>query len=127
MAKPEWGVKRLCQSCATKFYDLSRSPIACPQCGARFDPEALLKSRRSRPTAAPKPAKPPAKAPEVDETKRPDAESLDESSVDPNGDDQTLKKIADDGDDDSVMEDTSELGGDANLSDVVVTGVDEDN
>ena len=127
MAKPEWGVKRLCQSCATKFYDLSRSPIACPQCGARFDPEALLKSRRSRPTAAPKPAKPPAKAPEVDETKRPDAESLDESSVDPNGDDQTLKKIADDGDDDSVMEDTSELGGDANLSDVVVTGADEDN
>ena len=127
MAKPEWGVKRLCQSCATKFYDLSRSPIACPQCGARFDPEALLKSRRSRPTAAPKPAKPPAKAPEVDETRRPDAESLDESSVDPNGDDQTPKKVADDGDDDSVMEDTSELGGDADLTDVVVTGADEDN
>ena len=127
MAKPEWGVKRLCQSCATKFYDLSRSPIACPQCGARFDPEALLKSRRSRPTAAPKPAKPPAKAPEVDETRRPDAESLDESSVDPNGDAQTPKKVADDGDDDSVMEDTSELGGDANLSDVVGTGADEDN
>ncbi len=127
MAKLEWGVKRLCQSCATKFYDLSRSPIACPQCGARFDPEALLKSRRNRPTAAPKPAKPPAKAPKVDETRRPDAKSLDESSVDPNGDDQTLKKVADDGDDDSVMEDTSELGGDANLSDVVVTGADEDN
>ena len=44
MAKPEWGIKRVCQSCATKFYDLDRSPIACPQCGARFDPEALLKS-----------------------------------------------------------------------------------
>ncbi len=127
VAKPEWGVKRLCQSCATKFYDLGRSPIACPQCGARFDPEALLKSRRNRPTAAPKPAKPPAKAPEVDGTGRPDNESPDESSVDPGGDDQTVKKIADDGDDDSVMEDTSELGGDANLSDVVVTGADEDN
>ncbi|MEE9209178.1 MAG: TIGR02300 family protein, partial [Kiloniellales bacterium] len=47
VAKPEWGVKRICQSCAAKFYDLGRSPIACPQCGARFDPEALLKSRRS--------------------------------------------------------------------------------
>ena len=131
MAKPEWGVKRLCQSCATKFYDLSRSPIACPQCGARFDPEALLKSRRSRPTAAPKPAKPPAKAPAVAETGRPDNESPDESpdesSVAPGSDDQTLKKIADDGDDDSVIEDTSELGGDADLSDVVVTGADEDN
>ena len=55
MAKPEWGIKRVCQSCATKFYDLGRSPIACPQCGARFDPEALLKSSRSRPTAPAKP------------------------------------------------------------------------
>ncbi len=125
MAKPEWGVKRLCQSCATKFYDLSRSPIACPQCGARFDPEALLKSRRSRPAAAPRPAKPPAKAPEVDEPGRPDDESPGESGVEPGGDDQTLKKIAGDGDDDSVTEDTSELGGDADQSDVVVTGTDE--
>ena len=127
MAKPEWGVKRLCQSCATKFYDLGRSPSACPQCGARFDPEALLKSRRSRPTAAPKPAKAPVKAPEVDQTGRPDNESSDESSVDSGDEDQTLKKIAGDGDDDSVVEDTSELGGDADLSDVVVTGADEDN
>ena len=130
MAKPEWGVKRLCQSCATKFYDLGRSPIACPQCGARFDPEALLKSRRSRPTVAAKSAKPPVKAPEVDpevdpevaRAGRPDQESPGQSSVDPGGDDQTVKDIADDGDDSSVIADTSELGGDADLSDVVVTG-----
>ena len=133
MAKPEWGVKRLCQSCATKFYDLSRSPIACPQCGARFDPEALLKSRRSRPTAAPKPAKPPAKAPEVATTGRPDHESSDESNVKPNDDDPTVKDAADDGkdatddgDDASVIGDTAELGKDADLSDVVVTSADKD-
>ncbi len=127
MAKPEWGVKRLCQSCATKFYDLGRSPIACPQCGARFDPEALLKSRRSRPAAATKPAKAPAKAPEVDETGRPDDELPDESSVQPGGDAQTPKDISDDedDDDDSVIEDASELGGDAGVSDVVVTGDDK--
>ena len=52
MAKPEWGVKRVCQSCAAKFYDLGRSPIACPQCGARFDLETPLKSRHG-PVAAP--------------------------------------------------------------------------
>jgi uncharacterized protein (TIGR02300 family) len=127
VAKPEWGVKRLCQSCATKFYDLCRSPIACPQCGARFDPEALLKSRRSRPIAAPKPAKAPVKAPEVDQTGRPDNESSDESSVDSGDEDQTRKKIADGGDDNLVIEDTSELGGDADLSDAVVTGADEGN
>ena len=121
MAKPEWGVKRLCQSCATKFYDLSRSPIACPQCGARFDPEALLKSRRNRPTAAPKPAKPPASAPAAVET-----ESPDKSSAEPGEEDQSLKDTADDDDDDSVIQDTSELGGDADLSDVVVTGGDKE-
>ena len=120
MAKPEWGVKRLCQSCATKFYDLSRSPIACPQCGARFDPEALLKSRRSRPTAAPKPAKPPASAPKADETEAPD-----KSSAEPGEEDQSPKDTADDDDDDSVIQDTSELGGDADVSDVVVTGGDK--
>ncbi len=126
MAKPEWGVKRLCQSCATKFYDLGRSPIACPQCGARFDPEALLKSRRSRPTAVPKPAKPLAKVIEVDETGRPDNELPDQSSIDPGGDDQTVKNIAEDEEDDPVIEDASQLGGDADVSDVVVTGDDKD-
>lgn len=126
MAKPEWGVKRLCQSCATKFYDLSRSPIACPQCGARFDPEALLKSRRSRPTAAPKPAKPPASAPAAVEPAAVETESPDKSSAEPGEKDQSLKDTADDDDDNSVIQDTSELGGDADLSDVVVTGGDKE-
>ncbi len=44
LAKPDWGVKRVCQSCAAKCYGLISSPIACPQCGTRFDPEAALKS-----------------------------------------------------------------------------------
>lgn len=48
VAKPEWGIKRTCQSCAAVFYDLKRSPIVCPKCGAQYDPEAVLKSRRSR-------------------------------------------------------------------------------
>lgn len=122
MAKPEWGVKRLCQSCATKFYDLRRSPIACPQCGARFDPEALLKSRRSRPTAAPKPAKPPASAPAAEKPEAEKPESPDKSSAEPGEEDQSPKDTADDDDDVSVIQDTSELGGDAELSDVVVTG-----
>ncbi len=52
MAKPEWGIKRTCQSCAAVFYDLKRSPIACPKCGAQYDPEAVLKSRRGRPQPA---------------------------------------------------------------------------
>jgi uncharacterized protein (TIGR02300 family) len=63
LAKPEWGIKRVCQSCATLFYDFDKSPIVCPSCGAAFDPEAVLKSRRNRvpvPEEA-KPARPKAK------------------------------------------------------------------
>lgn len=48
MAKPEWGTKRICQSCSAKFYDFGKLPIVCPSCGAEFDPEAILKSRRGR-------------------------------------------------------------------------------
>ena len=41
MAKPELGTKRLCTSCGTKYYDLNRSPILCPKCGATFEVGAL--------------------------------------------------------------------------------------
>lgn len=36
MAKPELGGKRQCQNCGAKFFDLNRSPIVCPKCGATF-------------------------------------------------------------------------------------------
>jgi len=48
VAKPEWGIKRICQSCAVAFYDFNKSKISCPACGAEYDPENLLKSRRLR-------------------------------------------------------------------------------
>lgn len=48
MVKPEWGTKRICHNCGARFYDLHRDPIVCPKCGTTFDPEALLRSRRSR-------------------------------------------------------------------------------
>ncbi len=48
MAKPEWGAKRICHNCGARYYDLQRDPIVCPKCGTEYDPEAFLKSRRSR-------------------------------------------------------------------------------
>ena len=48
MAKPEWGRKRTCQSCGTKYYDLNKSPMICPSCGAQFDPDLFLKTRKSK-------------------------------------------------------------------------------
>ena len=57
MAKPEWGVKRTCQSCGVRFYDLRRSPIACPACKAVFTPDLPARQRRAAPMpqAAPAP------------------------------------------------------------------------
>tara|TARA_B100001093_G_C26623598_1_gene925771 strand:+ start:492 stop:899 length:408 start_codon:yes stop_codon:yes gene_type:complete len=60
MPKAELGLKRGCLSCGMKFYDFKRKPIICPGCGAEFDPEALVRSRRGR--AATKPAAKAAKA-----------------------------------------------------------------
>ena len=51
MAKADLGTKRVCLSCGMRFYDFKRSPILCPGCGAEFDPENIIKNRKSRPTS----------------------------------------------------------------------------
>ena len=33
MPKAEWGAKHRCEKCDTRFYDLLRNPIVCPNCG----------------------------------------------------------------------------------------------
>jgi uncharacterized protein (TIGR02300 family) len=49
--KAELGTKRICPSCASRFYDLGKRPIVCPKCQTSFEPETLLKPRRQRPEA----------------------------------------------------------------------------
>ncbi|MCW8086180.1 TIGR02300 family protein [Sabulicella glaciei] len=51
MAKPELGLKRVCVSCSTKFYDLTKQPAICPKCGA----EQPAEQPRLRRPAAPLP------------------------------------------------------------------------
>ena len=51
MVKADLGIKRACLACGMRFYDFSRSPIICPGCGAEFDPENIIKSRKGRPAA----------------------------------------------------------------------------
>lgn len=50
MAKPELGTKRLCGSCAAKFYDLNKDPIVCPKCGTIY--EVAVAAPRGRPGPA---------------------------------------------------------------------------
>jgi uncharacterized protein (TIGR02300 family) len=92
VTKPEWGTKRTCQSCSAHFYDLRKDPIHCPKCGATYDPEAILKSRRRAPEKVVVPVKP------VKEV-LPDVEA-----------DVETEEAGEEADD--VIEDTSELGED---------------
>lgn len=55
MPKEEWGTKRLCPQCNTRFYDLKKDPLTCPACGSGFTIESLL-SGRSRALIAEKAA-----------------------------------------------------------------------
>jgi uncharacterized protein (TIGR02300 family) len=57
MVKPEWGSKRTCPKCATRFYDLGKDdPVNCIECGNVWTPEPVLKSKQPLPfeEAAPK-------------------------------------------------------------------------
>ena len=47
-AKADLGTKRVCPTCAARFYDLQKRPIECPKCHASFDPESLFRTRRPR-------------------------------------------------------------------------------
>ncbi|HZV18310.1 MAG TPA: TIGR02300 family protein [Sphingobium sp.] len=50
MVKPEWGTKRTCPKCATRFYDLgSDEPVTCIECGNVWTPEPVLKSKQPLP------------------------------------------------------------------------------
>ena len=92
MAQSDLGIKRICQACGARYYDLNTHPITCPACGTPFDPEAILKSRRARVVNDDKPA---VSKPE------PDTEADDADEVDLEEED----KDEIDGDDDALLED----------------------
>jgi uncharacterized protein (TIGR02300 family) len=56
VVKPEWGTKRTCPKCSTRFYDLGQEePITCVECGTVFEVEPILKSKQPLPFEAAKP------------------------------------------------------------------------
>ena len=93
MAKAEWGLKRICPSCSTRYYDMKKNPPVCPKCGTVFDPETLVRARRGRTAekkaaaAAPRPEEvvveelPTAEGEETEDTLIEDAEELGEDVV----------------------------------------------
>lgn len=152
MTKVEWGTKRICPNCGARYYDMRRDPITCPKCGAPFDAEFLVKTRKSR-AAAPVAVEDVAPleeeleadlAAEPDEaggavTEIPVGEEAEEEAEETTAtakagkgkgrgkgaaDDE--KKDGDEEEDEEVLEDTSELGEDEDDMAEVIENVDEE-
>ena len=101
MSKPTLGTKRVCPSCAARFYDLGRSPIICSVCQAVYPVAPPATSRRS-PRAAPVEEK----KPEVVEADPPVSTSADVISLDEAAEAEeaaaTKEAIGDIGDDEDI-------------------------
>lgn len=125
MAKPEWGTKRMCQSCGARFYDFGRSPIVCPSCGAVFDVETLSRARRVR---APVRAAAVADEPVGDEVETLEGDvELEELDEDVDLEEDAAIETEDGGEEDeALIEDASELGEDDDMSDVIESDLDEE-
>lgn len=105
MVKAEWGTKRGCPKCGTRFYDLTKDePVTCINCGYAWEPEPILKSKQPLPF-------------EQVKTAAPDAETADNDL----GDDEDLD-IAED--EEPSPDDDVDLGGDDDLG--VETGGNDD-
>ena len=92
MIKPDLGTKRVCPSCGVRFYDLQKRPIECPKCAFAFEPELLLKQRRTRVPEAAKPA-PVVQETEDEELEEAEDEELeDEDAEAAGGEDEELEE-----------------------------------
>jgi uncharacterized protein (TIGR02300 family) len=122
LAKPEWGTKHICPSCNTRYYDLLRDPVICPKCGTPYDPEAFLRSRRSRPAPVEKEIEP-VGADEIDA----EIEAEEGDLVEEEEEEEEAVPVAEgEEEDEEVLEDTSELGEDEDDMAEVIENVEEE-
>lgn len=109
MAKPEWGTKRTCPNCGTRFYDLGKEdPVSCIECGNTWTPEPVLKSKQPIPF-------------EEAEKKKEVVADVDLSG---DADIDDLEDIGDIDEDGDSPDNDVDLGGDDDLG--VTTGGDDD-
>ncbi len=87
MVKAEWGTKRTCPKCATRFYDLGHDdPVTCINCKSTWLPEPVLKSKQPLSYEAPVKAAP--EAAKDEDLAGPDEDlALAEEEEEPNPDD----------------------------------------
>ena len=102
MPKDEWGVKRVCPNCSTRFYDLRTDPMTCPNCGTTFTLDSLTAVR-------PKALRPEKVKPEPEDIDDlPDIEADEETVA---ADDDLDDEILEDDDDNVDLEDIADVAG----------------
>ncbi len=94
MASAELGTKRICVSCGTRFYDLQKVPAVCVKCGTE-QPLDQPRVRRAGGNVA-----------EEKRVKKAPAPGLDEAEAE-------TEAVEEEGDEEDVLEDASELEDDA--------------
>ena len=114
MAKADLGTKRACLACGMRFYDFSRSPIICPGCGAEFDPENIMKSRKGRPAA---------KSVARDDS---DAAGDDQIEDDDNADELEASVVDDNDDDDIDFDDDDDVDVDDDGTGIIQDDISDD-
>jgi hypothetical protein len=95
---------------------MQRSPIVCPHCSAVYDPEAVLKTRRGRVALAV-----PEKKPQKDEIDVETVEADVEADVG-----EVLAEGEEAEEEEDLIEDTSELGEDEDVAQVIDKVEDEE-
>ncbi|MBC56247.1 MAG: TIGR02300 family protein [Confluentimicrobium sp.] len=106
MPKEEWGVKRVCTNCSTRFYDLQRNPMTCPSCGHSFSLESLASGKGRTLVADKSDAK---SEPEVVADLDTDNDVLDDDDTDVDLGDDVLE---DDEDDNVSLDDIADVATD---------------
>ena len=81
MAKPELGSKRVCVSCQTRFYDLTRAPAVCPKCGTEQPVEQPRPRRLTGNVAEERRIKKPVPEPGIEEVEVEGVEDVEEEDV----------------------------------------------
>jgi len=128
LSKPEWGLKRLCLSCGTRYYDMRHDPIICPKCGTAFDVEAVVKTRRTRAAAVAETVIGPIVAEEVD-PELVTAIASEDATADAlplETDEAETETEGEEAEEEEVPEDASELGEDEDDMAEVIENVDEE-
>jgi len=92
VAKPELGSKHQCQHCGTRFFDLNKSPVTCPKCGAIFQAAPHARSAPRTVVAHNEEAE---AGPAADLVSLEDAEAVEDKTVEAADDDVEIE-VADD-------------------------------